>query len=107
MQLNSPSEIEYVSTEKFYEPYVTVNGKYSIDYYRKCAYAVRVDRGVTEVILLNHTFLPKHVSNSNFGEQNIRLEGEERLIKETKAFLLLDKNGKESKLSTFRSAPSE
>ena len=106
-QLNNPAEIEFVSIEKYYEPYMTVNGRYLIDYYRKCAYTVRIDKAVTEVILLNQTFLPEQASNSTVSGQIIKLEGEERLIKETKAFLLLNRNGQESKLSSFPSAPSE
>ena len=106
-QLNDPAEIEFVSIDKYYEPFMTVNGRYLIDYYRKCAYTVRIDKEVTEVILFNQTFLPAQPSNSTVSGQGIRLEGEERLIKETKAFLLLNRNGQEAKLSAFPSAPSE
>ena len=106
-KLNTPAEIEFVSTEKYYEPYITISGKYSIDYYRKCSYAVTVDKKVTEVILFDHTFMPKKNSNSTLSESSIKVEGEERLIKEEGAFLFLNRNGQESKLSEFPPAPSE
>jgi hypothetical protein len=106
-KLNNPAEIEFVSIEKYYEPYASVSGKYLIDYYRKCSYAVEVDKEVTEVILFDQTFLPKQTSKATASGSSIRLAGEERLIKETKAFLLLNRNGQESKLSEFPSAPSE
>ena len=106
-RLNNPSEIDFVSTEKHYEPYLTVSGKYSIDYYRKCNYTVKVDKDITEVILFNHTFIPEQGSYSTKSEQTIKLEGEERLIRNSKAFLFLNGTGEESKLSEFPSAPCE
>ncbi len=102
-RLNNPEEIEFVSIEKYYEPFVVVNGKYSIDYYRKSAYAVRVDREAREVILFDRTFIPEQA----VGEHGIRLEGEERIIRETKAFLILNKDGQDSKVEDFPSALSE
>ena len=106
-KLNSPEEIEFISIERYFEPYIVVSGKYLIDYYRKCAYAVKVDKEAKEVILLNHTFIPEQASNSTVREHSIRLEGEERLVKETRAFLILNRYGQDSKLSEFPSAPSE
>ena len=105
--LNNPTEIEFVSIEKYYEPFITVSGKYSIDYYRKVAYTVRIDKEVTEVILFNQTLMPNQISNSIGIERCIRLKGEERLIREPKAFLLLNKNSQELKLGECPSAPSE
>src|SRR4030067_2968208 len=83
------------------------SGKYLIDYYRKCAYAVKVDKEAKEVILFDHTFTPGQASNSTVSENIIKLEGEERLVKETRAFILLDRYGQDLKLSEFPSAPSE
>ena len=37
----------------------------------------------------------------------VKLHGEERLIKEAKAFLILDKNGRDSDAANLPSAPSE
>jgi hypothetical protein len=103
LKLENPAEIEYVSTKKYYEPFLTVSGKYSIDYYRTCAYRVAVDKDVTEVVLFNNTFLPKQLRN----ESHIKLEGEERLYKINHAFLFLNKNGQELRLSEFPPAASE
>ena len=51
-------EVEYVSLDKYYEPYLVVSGKYSINYYRRRVYTVEVDADVQEVILLKQTFKP-------------------------------------------------
>jgi hypothetical protein len=101
-KLTTPDEIEFVSIQKYYEPYIVISGKYSIDYYRKCAYSVNVDKEAREVVLLGQTFTPRP-----FSENNIKLEGEERLIKETRGFIILNRYGEDSKLSEFPSAPSE
>jgi hypothetical protein len=104
---NKPDDVEFVSIEKYYEPYIVVSGTYLLDYYRKCNYQVRVDKNVKEVILLNETFLPKQNLYSSNSEQSIQLEGEERLLKEAKLYLGLNKHGQELKLDNIPSAPSE
>lgn len=107
LQLNNPAEIEFVSIEKYYEPFVAVSGKYSIDYYRKCTYTIKVDRDVKEVILLNQTFTPKSTPDPRTNEQSFKMEGEEQLVKENRIFLLLDKLGQQSRSDELPSGPSE
>jgi len=103
-----PEEIQFVSINKYYEPYIVVSGKYSIDYYRKCAYTVKVDKGVLEVILLKHKFVPEQAESSTAkGGSIIRPEGEERLVNEAKASFILDKYGRDATLERLPPAPSE
>jgi hypothetical protein len=33
---SNPNEVQFVSIEKYYEPYSMISGRYFIDYYRKC-----------------------------------------------------------------------
>ncbi len=96
-------EIQFISLDTYYEPYIVISGKYFIDYYRKCTYIFRVEEGVKEVVLLTHKFLPEAAKSSRI----IKLPGEERLIKEAKAFLILDKNGRDTTVDNLPSAPSE
>ncbi len=103
-----PEEVQYVSIDKYYEPYIVVNGKYSLDYYRKRVYTIEVDRDVREVILLKQTFKPvspKKPANKAF--KVIRLVGEERLFYEDAAYLILDKTGREVSPEQVPQAPSE
>jgi hypothetical protein len=103
-----PEEIQFVSIDKYYEPYILINGKYVIDYYRKCAYTINVDKKVQEVVLLNQKFKPKQTEDpSAKGYKAIKLEGEEHLLYEDKASLILDKTGHEVSLKQLPSAPSE
>jgi hypothetical protein len=98
-------EIQFLSSELYYEPYLVINGKYFIDYYRKCTYNVKVDQEVKEVVLLRKKFVPKN-SSSNRRQKIITINSEERLTNEVKAFMVLDKNGKKAMIDKLQSAPS-
>ena len=101
-------DIQFVSINKYYEPYVVIGGKYAIDYYRKSAYAVKLDKEVREVILLNQQFAPEQ-SIDSYGQSHkvIRLDGEERIMKEFNASLIIDRSGDDVTLERLPSAPSE
>ncbi|UCE16072.1 MAG: hypothetical protein JSV12_00160 [Candidatus Bathyarchaeota archaeon] len=102
------SEIQFVSIDKYYEPYIILNGKYSIDYYRKSTYTVNVDEKVQEVILFNQKLKPEPSKKpSARGYTIIKLEGKEHLLYTDKASLILDKTGREVPLKQLSSAPSE
>jgi hypothetical protein len=96
-------DIQFVSLEKYYEPYIIISGKYFIDYLRKRTYKVKVPEGVREVILRPNKYVPE-TSKSN---RIVKLHAEERLINEAKAFLILDKNGQDYTDENMPFAPSE
>jgi len=99
-------EIQFVSMEEYYEPYMVMSGRYFLDYYRKCTYTFRVDDAVNEVVLLGHKFVPEgSVSGKN--TRAVKVVGEERLNNETKVFLVLDKDGRDIAVDKLPSAPSE
>ena len=103
-----PEEIKLISRDKYYEPYMIISGKYSIDYYRKCAYTVKIDKKVKEIILLNQKLEPTEPIDPSMKDHNvIKLEGEERLMNELKASLILDRSGRDVSLTKLPSAPSE
>jgi hypothetical protein len=103
-----PDEIQFVSIEKYYEPYLMISGSYFIEYYRKCAYIVKVEKEVLEVLLLNNKFEPEQSMESSAKDHNaIRLDGEERLRNEAEASLILDRSGQDVTLEKLPSAPSE
>jgi hypothetical protein len=96
-------EIQFVSLDKYYEPYIVISGKYFIDYFRKCTYIFKVDEAVKEVVLLDNKFVPENSRSQRI----VKLHGEERLVNEAKAFLILDKDGRDSDADSLPSAPSE
>jgi hypothetical protein len=101
----SPDQIQQVSFEKDYEVFVIVDGRYYIDYYRRRIYPIRVDEKVQEVILFNQTYKPEPTSEPQ--TKVVRIEGEERLVHEAKAYLVLSLDGKEVSPKRIPSAPSE
>jgi len=101
----NPDQIQQVSFEKDYEAFVIVDGKYTIDYYRRRIYTIRVDDKAQEVILFNKTFKPE-ISNEP-PSKVVRIEGEERLVHQAKAYLVLSADGREVSPKRIPSAPSE
>jgi hypothetical protein len=103
-----PEEIRFVSISQYYEPYIVINARYAIDYYRKCTYTVKVDKEAQEIVLLGHRFKPSPPTDSYAKEYKmVKLEGEERLVNEIKASLILDEFGREVTPTSLPSAPSE
>jgi len=101
----NPDQIQQVSFEKDYEAFVIVDGRYNIDYYRRRIYTLRVDDKAQEVILFNQTFKPE--VNMESAGKVVRIEGEERLIHEAKAYIVLSADGREVSPKRIPSAPSE
>jgi len=101
----NPDQIQQVSFEKDYEAFVIVDGKYTIDYYRRRIYTIRVDEKAQEVILFKQTFKPE--ISSEPPDKVIRIEGEERLVHQAKAYLVLSADGREVSPKRIPSAPSE
>jgi hypothetical protein len=103
-----PEDVQLVSIDKYYEPYMMVSGRYLIDYYRKCSYTVKVDNRVQEVILANQKYKPTQPTDSPAKDNNVlKLQGEERLTTEAKASLTLDKFGQEVALRELTPATPE
>lgn len=96
-------EIHFVSQEKYYAPYIVISGRYFIDYFRKHVFVFKVDGAVREVMMLDKKLLPEVFKNSTV----IKLHGEERLVNEAKAFLIMDENGRNAEVDHLPSAPSE
>ncbi len=105
--LKSPAgQIRQVSFEKDYEPYFVVEGKYTIDYYRGRTYTIPINENALELILLDQTLKPEPTREVR-QRKAVKIEGEERLIHEGKAYLVLDANGREVSPNRIPSAPQE
>ncbi|MGQ9460650.1 MAG: hypothetical protein ACUVRA_05420 [Candidatus Bathyarchaeaceae archaeon] len=103
-----PEEIRVVSVDKYYEPYILIDGKYSVDYYKKRVYTLDVSTRTEKVKILDKTFTPESlVSPTGETRKVIKLEAEESLSYEDKAYMILDKSGREIQLDQMPSAPSE
>ena len=104
-------EIRVVSIDKYYEPYILIDAKYSIQYFKKRVYTLEVDPETEEVKILGESYKPEiEVSPSvEAGESHkvIRLEAQLWSSYRDKAYLVLDKEGKEIPPDQVPAAPSE
>ena len=103
-----PEEIRVVSVDKYYEPYILVDAKYNIDYYKTKVYTLDIDNETEKVRILGEPFEPETVVGpAGQSRKVIKLEAEECLSYEDKAYIILDKTGREIPPDQVPSAPSE
>ena len=103
-----PEEIRIVSVDKYYEPYVLVDAKYRIDYYKTKVYTLNVDNETEEVRILGEAFKPETmVDPTGESRKVIKLEADGCLSYEDRAYVILDKTGREIPPDQVPSAPSE
>ncbi|MCW4030762.1 MAG: hypothetical protein NWE80_00170 [Candidatus Bathyarchaeota archaeon] len=98
-----PSEVQLISIEKHYEQYLVINGKYSLEHYKKLAYNLEVDKNVQEVFISNETFKPDismDLDSSNF--KTVKLNGVATFHYEDESHLVLDNEGREIKCKKLR-----
>lgn len=101
----NPDQIKQTSFEKDYEVFIVIDGRYYIDYYKRRVYTIRVDEKAQEVILFNQTLKPEPTNEPQ--TKVVRIEGEERLVHEAKAYIVLASDGREVSPKRIPSAPSE
>jgi len=87
-----PEEIVCEAVTLYYEQYVIARANYTVDYYRKRVYPIRVEDAVKEVVVFDKTLQPSEQEKS--GKQ-ISLEAKERVTATVPAYVCLDKDGKE------------
>lgn len=104
-------EIRVVSVDKYYEPYILIDAKYSVQYFKKRVFTLDVDPETEEVKILGESYKPE-IEASRSGEAGephkvIRLEAQLWSSYQDKAYLVLDKEGQEIPPDQVPAAPSE
>lgn len=104
-------EIRVVSVDKYYEPYILIDANYSVQYFKKRVFTLDVDPETEEVKILGESYKPE-IDASRSGEAGephkvIRLEAQLWSSYQDKAYLVLDKEGKEIPPDQVPAAPSE
>ena len=106
-----PEDIQIVSVDKHYEPYVLVDAKYRIEYYTKKVYTIEVAEKAKEVKILGESFKPQMVAIPDSEPEQFRsvinLESQELSLYEDKAYFIIDKTGHEILPNQVPIAPSE
>lgn len=104
-------EIRVVSVDKYYEPYILIDAKYNIKYFKKRVYTLDVDPETEEVKILGESYKPE-MEASRSGEAGepskvIRLEAQLWSSYQDKAYVVLDREGREIPPDQVPAAPSE
>lgn len=100
-----PEEVVMDSFAAGYEVFLKAKGNYHIDYYRNASYRVSVDDQVREVIIFGQTLTPVKTEAEAKGflglggerkaGKEVRLDGEERIVKDFSADILYNDSGVE------------
>lgn len=100
-------DITLVNSEKYYEPYIVIGGKYSIDYCRRHAFDLEVKNQTKELYIAGQKFEVLPSNSDNDSRQIIKLEGEDYAHYDTESFFVLDRMRRELSIETFSFGPCE
>jgi carbonic anhydrase/acetyltransferase-like protein (isoleucine patch superfamily) len=98
-------EIILISSEKYYEPYIVIGGKYSLDYCRKHTFNLEVKNQTHEVFIAGQKFEVLTSKSGKKLKQVIKLEGEDYAHYEKESFFVLDRLRREISPESFSFAP--
>lgn len=103
-----PQEVQVVSINAYYEPYIIVGGKYAVEYYKRHVFPVQVQEDAAEIALYGRKFKPKPLNNHPESTvRKVELEGEALFHYRDETYIVLDKTGREITLEQMPLAPSE
>ncbi|MBT0159851.1 hypothetical protein G4O51_07685 [Candidatus Bathyarchaeota archaeon A05DMB-2] len=85
-----PRDILLVAFSKYYEPYILIGGKYSIDYCKKHNYALKVGEKTQEIFIDGKKLKPEPLSLEDDAKV-IKLVGEEHSHYENETYIILDR----------------
>ena len=100
-------EIQLIGYEKYYEPYIVIGGKYSLDYCKKHVFPIKVEKATRGVFIDGKKYEPAASKLGINLDQMIRLEGEEHVHYERETFFVLDRLRREISPESFSFAPYE
>ena len=103
-----PEEVQIVSIDKYFEPYVIVDGEYSIDYSKNWTHNIQVDETMQELTIFGEkitaTSLTDHLKTPC---KIVKLTGVGRFKREAKAHLIFDLQWREVGLEKLPFVPFE
>jgi hypothetical protein len=101
-------EVQVVSINKYFEPYVVVDGEYSIDYSKNWVHNIQVDETMQELTFFGQKVRPKSLKGHlEMPCKILQLNGEGRFKFEAKAHIIFDKQWREVGLEQLPFVPFE
>jgi hypothetical protein len=99
-------DILLVAFSKYYEPYILIGGRYSIDYAKKHSYALRVE-DKTQALFIDGKKMKIEPLSLEDSARVIKLVGEERSHYENETYIVLDRTLQEVSPENLFFAPFE
>jgi hypothetical protein len=106
LRKNMSKAISFVACTKYYEPYIVLGGKYSVDYCKKHAFAFKFSDQPQRILFGVTAFKRALLSHQRLAK-TIRIMGEEYAHYEKETYIILDKMMKEVPPENFPLAPFE
>jgi len=89
-----PGNVQLLCCESYFEPYLFIGGKYTLDYCRKHVFEVKVTESLTKVFIAGQEFRSEQ-SDPKVTNKVIKMTGEERAHCERQAYFVLDRMKRE------------
>ena len=91
-----PEETKIDTIDRYFEPYVVIDGKYSIDYSKSWNYSIKVNEEMQKLKISNKNFEPKLLENHlELPYKTLELNGTGRFYHESRLRMILDKEWNE------------
>jgi hypothetical protein len=101
-----PKEVQLIAFSKYYEPYIVIGGKYSIDYCKRHGYALKVEDRTQALFIGGKKLKPEPLSVEG-NARVIKLVGEEHSHYQKESYMVLDRMLQEVSPENLFFAPSE
>jgi hypothetical protein len=85
-----PKDVALVAFSKYYEPYIVIGGKYSIDYCKRHNYALKVEDKTQAIFIEGKKLKPKPLPQKE-DARVVNLVGEEHSHYENETYVILDR----------------
>jgi len=87
---SKPEHIKLLGSEIYFEPYLIIGGKYSLDYCKKHVFRVNVEESTTKVYVAGQEFKSVQLDPKTTN-RTIKMTGEEHAHHERQAYFILDR----------------
>ena len=101
---SSGTDISLIGFSKYYEPFIIIGGKYSIDYCKKHFFEIKTDTKEDRLFVAGEEKKPEPYDPTK-PSRTFRLIGEERCHYEDETFIVLDRLKREVPTETVSMAP--
>ncbi|MBT8172369.1 hypothetical protein KJN74_05820 [Candidatus Bathyarchaeota archaeon] len=105
---SKPEESKINTIDKYFEPYIVIDGKYSIDYSKNWKFSIKVDEEMQILKINNKNFEPNFLKNhKELSYKRLELQGIGRYYHEERKRIIFDQKWNEVRLDILPYLPFE